>query len=242
MVLIILTALWLNATAGITLDRSRADLSIVGEALRRGESFPVPDITAMINKTQHLMASPLCIPRDTGYITLLHNAQVQAAFANNEEEAADGHLAQAEAAARRTLACNPSSQLAWFTLAWADFLRKDYSASVQSLLRMSEQVAPLEGWSVIHRVKLMLMMLPQTDATDRARLRSQIQTILAAQGYHFLAATYIDSDEEQQKFLRTVFAEAEERDQKWLTSLIRTLGGDIDLPHARPLGSRPWER
>lgn len=242
LVIVAMAALWLALVGPIAMDIDRGDLGEVGDGLRRGESFGPETLRAVAQNAQHLLQADLCVPRDAVHLALVYVAQVTEAFGANDPDAADHALTGAADAAKRTLFCSPNSSLAWIILAWTEFMRNDFTPQFQSLIRMSEQVGPREGWAVIHRVELMLHLLPQLSEADLNSLKEQIQSILSGGGYDFLAVVYTTGDADLQKYLRSVFTDAGEKDQRWIAALIRERGGDIDLPFVTPRGARPWDK
>lgn len=240
--LVLMAVLWMVRVGPATMDFSRADLYAVGEAIRLGESFSPETIRIVADQSQHLVAGQPCMPWDAENLVLLRIAQVEAAFVVNNEDAADQALMSAETAAKQTIYCAPNSSLAWIALAWIDFVRNDHTPHFRALIQMSERVGPNEGWSVTHRVELMLRLLSKANEADLVSLRRQIEAIIDEEGFHFLAAIYLSGDSAQQKYLRTIFADARENGQKRLAGIIRVQGGDIDLPLVAPLGGRPWDR
>lgn len=242
LVMVALAVAWLGLVAPTVVDPARHDVNAIGIGLVSGDTFDTQVMRDTAERGEHLLAAPFCLPRETRYLALIHMSAVEEAVSANDHPAADRALTRADAAATRSIFCTPTSAMGWIELAWSEFLRNDVTPRFTQLLAMSRQVSPRDGWAVFQRINLLFTMLPQLPPDELARLRAEIALVLEMEAYPFLAGLYVFGEEPQRKFLQSVLAQAEGKSQRFVATLIRARGEDIELPEVTPRGARPWER
>lgn len=234
-------AAWSVQVAPTAADSDRLAVNLVGQTLLDGESYSQEDLRALEEILRANRAHNLCVPLDLRSEVAIRVALVELQISLGDADAAERDLDATEQSARHAISCDPNMSMAWIVLAWADFVRNDYTPRMAALVRMSMVTGANEGWSISRRVQLLLDVLPKmTDQEMRDLLIHQVRRLMADGYVRILAFHYVRSEDPERRFLAEVFATGNEEQQTKIASEVWRSGEDIDLPLSPARGSRPW--
>ncbi|MFG1346777.1 hypothetical protein V5F59_17950 [Xanthobacter autotrophicus DSM 431] len=238
--IVCMAAAWLYVVAPKAGDSDVEILSYVGQELMEGGGYSADTLRQVNEETAGVLHSGWCAARAIEDLTIVRTALVEAAFVENDADAAEKFLVQADEAAHMGLTCNPNSSALWAVLAWNEFIKNDDTPRLHALLDMSYRTGPYDGWALIRRVDMQLRFLPNISDVERARLVDQIDWLILSDLLPLVAARFVEGGEPQKALIKEILSRTDEQDQKKAATMIRQQGGDIELPFVEPLGARPW--
>lgn len=242
LLVVVSSVAWLVAVRADAGMEETYDLSVIAQHMLDGETFPPELLIKVDGYSAPVVEARLCDFAGLQNLAILRVARVETAIRTSDDaDAAERRLNEAADAATRSLACNPASTISWTILAWIEFVRDEDASRLRSLLRMSYQTGPYEGWALVRRTEILLHILPTLDESSVVQLRNQLSWLLSISAVDVLAEQYMNGGPQQKDFLREVLLGASERDQKRVADVVWNNGGDIKLPLVEPRGSRPWK-
>ncbi|MEP9347962.1 hypothetical protein [Xanthobacter sp. KR7-225] len=222
-------------------DSDRLAVNLVGQTLLDGELYSQEDLQSLEETLLTNRANNLCVPLDLRNEVVIRVAQVELQISLGNADAVEQDLNATEESARHAISCDPNMSLAWIALAWAEFVRNDYTPRMAELVRMSMVTGANEGWSIARRVQLLLEALPKmTDPQMRDLLAGQVRRLMAGGYNRILAFHYVRLEDAERRFLADIFATGDKDQQTKIAAEVWRSGEDIDLPLTPARGTRPW--
>ncbi|MFG1274014.1 hypothetical protein [Xanthobacter flavus] len=206
-----------------------------------GEPYDPATISAVDAALSAILSDPVCDHQALQDLAVVRAALAEAAFQGEDADLADKRLTKAQEAAKASISCSPTSTRAWTILAWVEHIRNEDTPLLRTYLRKSHSSGPLEGWSLVRRMEILLELYPKLDDEETANLKQAVNWLVTMGMSEFVGEHYISAKPEQRLFIRDILAAAPERMQKRAADIIRNGGEDIDLPMVEALGSRPWK-
>ena len=233
--------IWLSVSVGVRRLDSSLFLRPVVLHMMAGEPYAPAVVAALDADMSLVLSDAVCDYQALQDLAVVRSALAEIAFQGEDADLADRRLTAAEAAAKASIACSPGSPRAWTILAWIEHIRHEDTPLLRTYLRKSYQSGPYEGWSLVRRMEILLVLYPKLDDAELADLKQSVNWLVVKQMSDFIGEHYISAKPDQRAILRDILAEAPERAQKRAAEIIRNGGEDIDLPMVEPLGTRPWK-
>jgi hypothetical protein len=114
--------------------------------------------------------APFCDPRALRSDAIIRLRIAEISFADGDVAHLDVNLTAAREVIKKALSCGPTDAYLWLSLYWLDVLAEGAKPGDLELLRMSYRQGPNEGWVMVKRNHLALVIFPSLppDLADAA--------------------------------------------------------------------------